>query len=416
MRTHIIIPIFVIITLIITGCSSFAPPPPTPAPVTIRFAFQDNAAKYQPLADQFHQLHPNITIVLKAQGGYNFDEFFSTQYQTVNAIRLNVAFTNPDLLNNLLPIDDILASDKNISVDNFFPGTLEALQYKGSQIGIPAGIDPYVVYYEPKRFEISGVTPPSSDWTLDDFLVAATKVNNQDPDLRDQGKFVYGFCTTPGGNDPLMIVYLFGGKLFDQLPDPTRPTLNDPNNVEALRWYASLKTEYKIMPQEDYGDQFYRAIGNSQCGFWQFWYDNMNFDLNGIFGSVMLPLPSYKSHFGLAIVDGYFIVKNSPNPQETWQWISFLVGQQSASGTEIPPLQSQIASEDFAKRVSPDRLAIARGLSRDTVILGISTLQSTTMEQITQLFSEAVDKVMAGTADAQSALDDAQRQAEALFK
>lgn len=416
MRPHILIIILVIITLITTGCSTFAPPPPTAAPVTILFAFQDNAAKYQPLADQFHQLHPNITIILKAQGDRNIDEFFNTRYQTFNAIRLNVAFTNPDLLNNLLPIDDILASDKNISKEDFFPGTLEALQYKGSQIGIPAGIDPYVAYYEPKRFEISGVTPPSSDWTLDDFLVAATKVNNQDPDLHDQGKFVYGFCSSPGGNDPLFLVYLFGGKLFDQLPEPMRPTLNDPNNVEALKWYVSLKTEYKILPQEDQPEQFYRAISNSQCGFWQFWYDNLNFNFNGVFGSVMLPLPSYKSHFSLATLDGYFIIKNAPNPQETWQWISFLVGQQTAAGTEIPPLQSQIASEAFAQRVSPDRLAIARGLSRDTIILGISTMQNTTMQQITELFNNAVDKVMSGTVDAQSALDDAQNQAEVIFK
>jgi len=416
MRPHFIISTLIVATIIITGCSTFAPPPPTPMPVTIRFAFQENASKYQPLADQFHQLHPNITIVLKSQGGRSFDEFFNTQYQTVNAIRLNVGFANPDLLNNLLPIDDILASDKNISKEDFFPGTLEALQYKGSQIGIPAGINPYVVYYEPKRFEISGVTPPTSNWTLDDFLVAATKVNNQDPDLRDQGKFVYGFCSTPGGNDPLFLLYLFGGKLFDQLPDPRRPTLNDPNNVEALTWYAALKTEYKILPQDDQPDQFYRAITNSQCGFWQFWYDNLNFNLNGVFGSVMLPLPSYKSNFSLAMVDGYFIIKNSPNPQETWQWITFLVGQQTAAGTEIPPLRSQIASEAFAQRVSPDRLAIARGLSSDTVILGVSTMQSTIMQQITGLFINAVEKVMAGTADPQSALDDAQTQAEAIFK
>ena len=77
------------------------------------------------------------------------------------------------------------------------------------------------------------------------FCAAAVAVNKPIPDTQF-GKVTYGFCSTPEGSDPILITYMFGGALVDDINDPTVPTLNTIENATALRWYADLVNIYEL--------------------------------------------------------------------------------------------------------------------------------------------------------------------------
>ena len=55
----------------------------------------------------------------------------------------------------------MLQEDATFPRDDYIPGTLEGLQHEGKQIGLPAGIAPYVVFYEPAKFEANGIKLPA---------------------------------------------------------------------------------------------------------------------------------------------------------------------------------------------------------------------------------------------------------------
>ncbi len=128
----------------------------------------------------------------------------------------------------------------------------------------------------------------------------------------------------------------------------------------------------------------------------------------------MLPLPQAYASFSLAMIDGYFIPKKSGQPQEAWQWIRFLTSHQEASGDQVPPLKSQIASDAYARRVPGDALAIARAMKSDTMFLGFSMSFDTRQNEIIGVYLNTIQQIIEEQADVQAALDAAQQEAENL--
>jgi hypothetical protein len=94
----------------------------------------------------------------------------------------------------------------------------------------------------------------------------------------------------------------------------------------------------------------------------------------------------------------------------------FLFQRQVASGELVPPLVSQIASDDYAARVSLEKLEISRLLPDNTLFALLKDARYAELDaQIARLFTEAVIRVIEEGVDAQQALDEAQAQAEALY-
>jgi hypothetical protein len=54
-------------------------------------------------------------------------------------------FLGPDELKAIYPLDEFMRTAK-IPPPGYFSGSLEALQYEGRQLGLPAGLDPVVMF------------------------------------------------------------------------------------------------------------------------------------------------------------------------------------------------------------------------------------------------------------------------------
>ncbi len=404
---------------------------PTPTPITIRFAFRTNVANYVALAEAFHQKYPHITVHLVTSSSMQGQNPAQTlgltmsltllKMQAVDIFRDTMPYApGASLKNELLPLDEYLTKNKDVPRADFLPGLLDTMKIDGVQVGVPAGLNPIVAYYDARRLAAAGATAPSPNWTIDDFLNIAIAANHQIGDPTRNSDYVIGYCSDSQGIDPVVVTYLMGGQLVDNLQNPTRATLNSEANVRAMEWYVSLRTKHKVMPDVGLlGDAarrgVYEAIRSGRCGVWFGFFGDMRGKSWGTLwlgDPVMMPLPRSQAIFNAAAVDGYFIPRSSPHPREAWLWLMFLVEHEQAAGVHVPPRTSQIQSDAFAGRVTPDVAAVARALPA-TTITSLGSAQS--LGALAELYLGAVAQTLQGTTDVRTALTIAQQKAAPLF-
>jgi len=411
---------FLLTALLLGGCTTLSSPLPTAEPVVIRFVVIGEAEGIPALIETFQKENPKISIQLETMNFFrqNEGESFADLIGEIDVLRSDMRFLSPEALGAFLPLDALIEAEATFQKDDLFPGTLEAFRLDGVQLGVPAGLNPYVAFYDSVLFERAGVQPPSINWTLDDFLNAAKAVNNQTPESFSAGSLAYGVCSSPRSFDPIVLAYLFGGGLFDDFDTPTQPTLNTPENVAALEWYVALKRVHNLFPPDEGNTGGFGAGTASQgtlCGLWLQWFDSGIQERVGMHEIKMLPLPIYSDRFNVVWVDGYHIPSMSKHPQEAWKWISFLVKNQAASGDLVPPMRSQIESIDYAQRVSASALAVARSLGPETRVLKYSLFSRSGLGNAYALFLQAVDQSMTQGILPDVALDEAQVEAEKIM-
>lgn len=415
-RKLVLLCVVFILLVVLPGCSGFAGL--GQEPVTLRFVYLENGTDYAPIAEAFQEQYPNITVELDpvSMTGGNPMSVLESKVEGADAIRIPSMSMDEELLGAFLPLDSYITTDQNFPHNDLFAGTLEGLRVDGKQIGIPAGLNPYVVFYDPLKFKAKGVTPPSAGWTLEDFMTSAMAMNNTDETLVGTPDYAYGFCSTPQFSDSVILTYIFGGGIFDNIYAPTNPTLNIQANVEALTWYVSLRKEFGIMPPSDQPRDVGMLIVRSSCGFWMDWLDRSSF---GRFIAnqdlAALPLPTYNASVSISTLDFYSILATSQHPDETWKWLRFLLDQPTASGNLVPPRQSHITSEEYATHAPADVLGVARSMPNQGIVLGLETIRDSRLGTVLELFVQATTKVMETDITAQSALDEAQIQAVESF-
>ncbi len=400
---------------------SSAPPAPTSQPVTLRFtAAASYEEVYPKLIEQFHKEHPNVTVEWVQVGGPGAASQLTCA--TCDVVRVGSQDLSGEQLSEYLPLDDIIAATKGFKREEMAPGIMEALRYGGVQMAVPAGINPIVAYYNRDLLKARQVDAPTADWTLDDLaktaraLSVAGGTGSQDA--------VYGFCSVPQSSDPAILAYLFGGQLVDDLNDPTRPTLNTKANVEAVQWYADLRRIYRATPDpEEIGRVFGnidRAIWSGRCGIWLGFYLDYSRYTSFLSGSGravpgMLPLPRGRTPFGVVALDGYAIPKASQHVDAAWQWIQFLLAHPEAAGTLLPAQPAQYRLKSFAPQAGQEGIAVARSLPSTLFVWG-NNLEDPLLGGVAQAYLDAVEQVVQGQTDAETALNNAQARAEAVFK
>jgi len=398
--------------MFLQGCGGLGKLMPTTEPMIIKFVFPKSVADYQPLVTEFEAKNPEIKIELSSMDPGDINNLRDDENYDV--LRWDVSDLNQETEKKFLGLDDLISSS-NFPKNDFLKGTLEVLQYEGKQIGIPAGINPYVTFANKKLFEYSGTSLPGNQWTMDDFLSVATSVNKQDVEITD-ADFSFGFCSNTESFDPLVFTYLFGGKIFDQLPSPTRVTLDDPANIQAVKWYADLRLNYGVlsdptMISRAFGSRDVNlAIAAKKCALWLGLYSDLRQHEWGQWEvkPVMLPLPKGPAPFTVVYMDGYYVLANSKHPDAAFKWITFLSDKARSSGSMIPARTSILQSNDFEKIVSKDVLAVARGLPTEITVMSPQFGDFRVLGNIVEAYMRAVNTVVEGDTEPDVALKQAQ--------
>jgi len=114
--------------------------------------------------------------------------------------------------------------------DDFYEGEREAATVGDKIVGVPALVDNLAIVYNKKLFKDAGVSPPTPEWTWDDFRAAAKK-------LTDPSKKQYGWLIPADGTEDTVwhydaMLWEAGGDILNS--DNTEAAFNSDAGVEAL--------------------------------------------------------------------------------------------------------------------------------------------------------------------------------------
>ncbi|WP_170854180.1 ABC transporter substrate-binding protein [Microlunatus flavus] len=191
--------------------------------------------------------HPEITLDLELLpiSGYA-DKFTSSALGGTppDLVDLDVSMLSSIAAKNLLqPMTDFVASEK-IDKSAYAQAVWTASTFKGTQYGIPDHAFSSFLYYNKSLFDKAGLPYPTADWDYATFLADAQKLS---------GDGVSGFGMAADLSDPAnamdfiaQCIWGHGGDIFNA--DQTKATINSPEAVAGLTYWADLYTKYHVVP------------------------------------------------------------------------------------------------------------------------------------------------------------------------
>jgi multiple sugar transport system substrate-binding protein len=193
------------------------------------------------LVDQFNSEHPGIKVTYQSTPWTNWYQTFSTAIASRTAPDISSgaayqAFNFYDM-DEILPLDDVIDQwKKEGKLDDFFPGSVDALKYKDHYVALPWQIDIRVPFYRKDLFEKAGVSVPK---TWDELRAAAKK-------LTGNGKYGMVLPADTGGTQYLLALMLNnGGGIFTT--DKKVDFMNE-RNVQAIDFLTSMVKDGSINP------------------------------------------------------------------------------------------------------------------------------------------------------------------------
>lgn len=389
-----------------TGCVQIAP---TPEPVTIQFVTFGGEPVYEPLVEQFHQEYPYITVEIVTPRGPFFDD-------------IDVLAVSPSALpfiRDRIPLRDLtpfIQGDESFKQDDFYPGMIDMFTRENEDSSeveiwaVPSAIDVAVMYYNQELFDAYNVPYPQIGWTWDDFLRTAQA-------LYDPEAGVFGYAPDYRLNDPLYFIYLNGGKIFDDLQNPTRTTFNDARTIEALEWYAKLMygnaaaaTPHQARQAYGPGDYVQFGIDQKRLGMWTGGLSERGGRLRQEAWPVkwgVVPLPQGAQLATFASLEGYAITTTAEDPEACWTWISFLTRQISVGG--LPARRSLVESRELEDEMGKEAAATAREAIQGTLFFAPNLYDR---YGTLQLYTEAVNMIVEQQKPPQEAMNWAQQQSK----
>jgi multiple sugar transport system substrate-binding protein len=390
-----------LLTVLLAACGT----PASPEPATIDFAYHtigqgfSEPVYWEQLAEVFEERHPHLTINLRP-GEFGGSDAFTLPSFLVQQLSSD---------QSILSLDVLIEEDPSFDLADYYPTALDMFTVGGELWAIPAGTVVTVMYYNQDLFDAYGVPYPEEGWTWDDFLDTARA-------LRDPGSGVYGYVNRGDEIDVIGFVYQHGGRLVDDLDDPTRATFDDPLTVEALERYADLIYRYEVAPTprqatREFGmgvDDYGIGVNNGQVAMWVGWIHERG--LAGVpweFNWGMVPLPRDARAATLAVGLGFAIASDVEDANVCWDWIAYLSEQRPE--IVMPARISHVESREYGDRAESE---VARAAMEDAMLVPYSVLSSWDGGTSLRVFGSALEKIVDGRATVQEALSLAQEQIE----
>lgn len=342
--------------LFFCGCGR-RPAPTAAGPVEVRVAFWGGPEEIE-LVNQtivdWQKTHPNINVILEhTPGGSAYTSKLLTRIASGTApdimfaeVTLFVPFWSKGALLDLTPY---VKSDPDFSLQEFFPEVVSRFTVNDKLYCVPRDTAPFAcVYYNKKLFDEAGVPYPTDDWDWADLLAKAKKLTRTENGRTTQ----YGFFAWAWEN----FVYSNGGNLVDDINFPTRLTLDSPEAIGGLEFFADLIHKHKVAPTPT-------AMGNLGMGAQQlFMTGRVGMYSSGVWETpilrkikdfewdiVLFPKgPTGIRRFGTG-GSGYCVLAGTKHPKEAWEVVKALSGDHG---------QALLAKAGLAQ---PAKRAIAEG-------------------------------------------------------
>jgi len=301
--------------------------------------------------------------------------------------------------------------DPTFKWNDFVAGARDAATVDGHVLGIPALIDNLAIVYNKDLFKQAGISPPTADWTWDDFRAAAAA-------LTDPSKKQYGFAFPVDGTEDTVwhydaMLWEAGGDILNA--DNTKAAFNSDAGVQALTTLQQMAVTDKsvFLDQQNTGkiEQLFNAgnIGMLVTGPW----DLSSFpDVN--YGVQIMPTYPGGTHATIAGPDMWVMFDNNGHGEAAWQFMQWFTAAQQIKADSLEsghlPTRNSVVKEPaflsaFDKKFPGEGL-FAQNLANVTKARPVIT----SYDQISTIMGQAIVKVMLGQGDPKTSLDDAANQ------
>ena len=381
----------------------------------------------QGYADKFNAANPDVHVTPVFAGGYSD---VLTKIQTTLqgggappevAVLLSTDMQTLIDSDAVIPFDDFLNStpEGKALLADFYPAFLRNSQGDGHTWGIPFQRSTPVLYYNKDLFKAAGLDPTHGPDTWDDLVAYGQKLTKKDT----SGTVSTWGLEIPSDGFPY---WLFQGFAIENGQNivgdaANKVNLNDPSTVEALKFVSDLPLTYGVEPKgvvvwnttpTDF-EAGKAAMIIHTTGSLTAILKAAKFDV----GVGMLPK---KKQYGAPTGGGnfYMFKKTDPAKQKAaWKFIQFMTSPEQAAQWSIDT--GYIATRKAAYDVPAMKDYVAKVpqalVARDQLQYAEKELTGHNGAQLQKIMGNAIQAAITGKSTPQAALDDAQKQADALL-
>lgn len=297
--------------------------------------------------------------------------------------------------------DGVKASDYYSALINPFTCT------SGQVYGLPKDWNSLGVFYNKQMFQAAGVPFPTANWTWDDFKNDAQKLT------KNPGKpnSVYGVVLSADASRWGAFLLADGGSVLNK--DGTQATFNNSTGVDALNFYASfLKNNTGALPTTVGAPWNGDAFGKQRAamvieGGWLIPYMASTYPTVQ-YGIAPLPMAPNGQRSNLTFTNAWSAYSGTKHPEAAWELIKYMTGStvqesQLNAGFALPTLKSLSNASYFSTH--PDFKVLF-----DAAPYSHADYYGPQDSAIHSDLATAIQEVMLGKQDAQTALNNAATQ------
>lgn len=380
--------------------------------VILRVLMANDWVSTPPVVDAirtFEKEHPNVTI---EASGVLFEHMMDTVKGGINSgrpadvVQFHAFGAGAQGLAESL--DDLWAA--SLVRDEFLPGAIEDVEWGGKLYGVPLDTNALLIIYNVEHFEEAGVEKPSETWTFSDFEEAARKLSAT-PDRKaiaipTSTWHTYGWIRANGGE--VVEVQADGSGSFK---------LADPRVVEAVDFLARLiQKGYAYPPIGAAGDRTDAfallrsgAASMHASGSW----DLAALEREGLgdkFEVAVMPRGTTGATQGSTMGgSSFFVPKGSKNKELAFEFMTHIISdhyaQRLAKEEGRLPVRLSVYEDSFFETPALQTFLIQ--------LRSASPFKLESFPEAHDAFNDALDEVLQGRKDAQTAMAEAQQRSDA---
>ncbi|MDQ7024186.1 MAG: sugar ABC transporter substrate-binding protein [Anaerolineae bacterium] len=375
----------------------------------------EELATHQSVADAFMEENPEIEIEIWHQPWSDYFTGLQTLWAAGDGEAIpDVMFLSP--ISNyaadgvLEPLDSYI-EDSGFDREDFWPGLLDFAMLDGEVYGFPRDIGLEVLYYNKDIFDEVGLDYPDETWTWDTLLDAAEQLSVVEASGR-VSRYALGM---EGGKYQLWVGQNHGSAL-DDMASPTSCTLNSPEAVEAVEFFAGMMDNDLAMRNaalsQAGGDAAVFTSGQvamiiqNASRIPTFNAADMNYDV------AVVPIPEGGQRSASAAGAAWTMSSFSDDKDAAWTFLSWLAlnpegGQRlyTESGEILPALRSTANSDAFLGQEGSPENRMAFIIEGDNAKVGRAGLFPQWNEINGTLIGPQLQLIWAGEAGVQETLD-----------
>jgi ABC-type glycerol-3-phosphate transport system substrate-binding protein len=405
------------------GDLDFSPEIPDPEePVVVTFASWVYAEGWQSLADQFQEIHPNITIEFQDVPFEEMHDKLLTQVAANNPP--DTAYVDASIVvefasrNALVNLDDFVTKSTVIDLDDYVPAFLQSATWEGSLYALPIDGESTGLFYRTDCFEEAGLDPNQPPTTWEEFQEYAEILT--DPENNRYGFIVFA---------PEAAYYFYpwlwqaGGETL--AADGQDVIWDSPEGQRAADFYVNL-AQYAppdFLNSNSWDGRVAFANGDVCmyiAGAWFAGTLTTEFpDAEGLWATA--PLPQDERCATTIAGDHLVIFNDSDNPEAAYKWLEFVsapenmailnLGTPENPATLLPPRISLL--EDPA--IFEGR-PFMQGFADNMQCAVVSDVVQPRYYEMEQFLNDYLGRAFYGEMDGATAVIESAKEAEAVLE